>query len=157
MELGKEYSTEHLGKTQTAMLEALLDYGLKWRRKYIVIFKTFPSRPLRYNINILVRLSRSFHKPPAHSCRVCSQRPEAPHCPVTGLRFDSLIRKPLLLSSGMTKQRQIADLPLCLLATKEKWKFEDSSLSFTLFTLVERCVAARLSLLIPTSSYTNLR
>ncbi|KIJ92372.1 hypothetical protein K443DRAFT_685300 [Laccaria amethystina LaAM-08-1] len=33
MELGREYSTERLSKTQTAMLEDLVDYGLIWRRK----------------------------------------------------------------------------------------------------------------------------
>ncbi|KAJ8092964.1 RNA polymerase II transcription factor B 52 kDa subunit [Marasmius tenuissimus] len=33
MELGKEYSTEHLSQTQKAMLEDLRDYGLLWQRR----------------------------------------------------------------------------------------------------------------------------
>ncbi|KAJ8692321.1 RNA polymerase II transcription factor B 52 kDa subunit [Pleurotus ostreatus] len=33
MELGREYSTEHLSETQKAMLEDLRDYGLIWQRK----------------------------------------------------------------------------------------------------------------------------
>ncbi|CAL1716128.1 unnamed protein product [Somion occarium] len=33
MELGREYSTEHLSGTQTAMLEDLRDYGIIWQRK----------------------------------------------------------------------------------------------------------------------------
>ncbi|KAF9269270.1 transcription factor Tfb2 [Marasmius fiardii PR-910] len=33
MELGREYSTEHLSQTQKAMLEDLRDYGLLWQRR----------------------------------------------------------------------------------------------------------------------------
>ncbi|KAJ8468995.1 hypothetical protein ONZ45_g17038 [Pleurotus djamor] len=33
MDLGREYSTEHLSETQKAMLEDLRDYGLIWQRK----------------------------------------------------------------------------------------------------------------------------
>ncbi|KAI3615975.1 transcription factor tfiih complex subunit tfb2 [Moniliophthora roreri] len=33
MELGREYSTEHLSQTQRAMLEDLRDYGLLWQRR----------------------------------------------------------------------------------------------------------------------------